>query len=117
MRFVFVSYNYSPDIHSPQEWLNRVKIYVGSLECLSKKHTVMRVEQINYTGNFFAQWRSVLLCGLREKEKLFSTKIKWLCKKPATGCSNSKWFAFPAPGYTITFTVRKEGKDYCTKPC
>jgi glycosyltransferase involved in cell wall biosynthesis len=52
MRFVFVSYNYSPDIHSPLEWLSRVKIYVGSLECLSKKHTVMRVEQISYTGNF-----------------------------------------------------------------
>lgn len=52
MRFVFVSYDYSPDIHSPQEWLNRVKIYVGSLEYLSKKHTVMCVEQINYTGKF-----------------------------------------------------------------
>ena len=52
MRFVFVSYNYSPDIHSPQEWLSRIKIYVGSLECLSKKHTVIRVEQINYSGNF-----------------------------------------------------------------
>ena len=36
MRFVFVSYNYSPDIHSPQEWLDRVKIYVGSLESLAK---------------------------------------------------------------------------------
>jgi glycosyltransferase involved in cell wall biosynthesis len=52
MRFVFVSYNYSDDIRSPEEWLNRLKVYVGSLECLAKEHTVMRVEQINYTGNF-----------------------------------------------------------------
>ena len=52
MRFVFVGYHYSEDIHSPHDWLNRVKIYVGSLECISREHNVIRVEQINYTGNF-----------------------------------------------------------------
>ncbi len=52
MRFVFLSYNYSPDIHSPEEWTDRLKFYAGSLEHLSKYHTVIRVDQINYEGHF-----------------------------------------------------------------
>jgi glycosyltransferase involved in cell wall biosynthesis len=52
MRFVFLSYNYSPDIHSPQEWVDRIKFYIGSLEWLAKTNTVIRVDQINYTGEF-----------------------------------------------------------------
>ena len=52
MHFVFVSYNYSADCHSPEAWMDRIKIYKGSLECLSKNHTVTRVEQINYEGDY-----------------------------------------------------------------
>jgi len=52
MRFVFLSYNYSPDIRSPQEWVDRIRFYVGWLECLAKNHTVIRVDQINYEGEF-----------------------------------------------------------------
>lgn len=52
MKFIFLNYHFSPDIKSPQEWTNRIHFYVGSLECLSKVHTVIRVDQINYEGNF-----------------------------------------------------------------
>ncbi len=52
MRIVFLSYNYSPDIRSPQNWLERIKFYVGWSECMAKEHTVIRVDQINYEGNF-----------------------------------------------------------------
>lgn len=51
MKFVFVSHNYSPDIHSPEDWFERIKIYVGSLVCLSKAHSVTRIERIDYTGS------------------------------------------------------------------
>jgi glycosyltransferase involved in cell wall biosynthesis len=51
MKFVFVSHNYSPDIHSPRDWFERIKIYTGSLTCLSKDHSVNRIERINYTGS------------------------------------------------------------------
>ncbi|HXB95664.1 MAG TPA: glycosyltransferase family 4 protein [Puia sp.] len=51
MRFVFVNYNYSPDMHSPSEWFERIKIYAGTLTCLSKEHYVARVERIDYTGS------------------------------------------------------------------
>ena len=50
MKYIFVSYNYSPDIDSPEKWLDRIKIYRGSLEYLSKENEVIRIEQINYTG-------------------------------------------------------------------
>ena len=52
MRFVFVSYHYSADIHSPAEWVNRLRFYIGSLELLAKTNTVIRIDQINYKGNF-----------------------------------------------------------------
>ena len=52
MKFVFVSYNYSPDISSPERWIDRIKIYVTSLEKLAKQHTVIRVEQINFEGSW-----------------------------------------------------------------
>ena len=52
MRIVFLSYHYSPDINSPEEWIERIKFYIGWNECLAKKHIVIRVDQINYKGNF-----------------------------------------------------------------
>jgi glycosyltransferase involved in cell wall biosynthesis len=52
MRIVFLSYNYSPDINSPEEWLKRLQFYIGWSECLAKDHTVIRVDQINYVGIF-----------------------------------------------------------------
>ncbi len=51
MHFVFVSYNYSPDCATPEAWIDRIEIYRGSLEYLSKNNTVTRVEQINYEGD------------------------------------------------------------------
>ncbi|HEV8287267.1 MAG TPA: glycosyltransferase family 4 protein [Chitinophagaceae bacterium] len=50
MRFVFLSYNYSPDIDSPENWFGRVSPYIGSLECLAKENEIIRIEQINYKG-------------------------------------------------------------------
>jgi len=52
MKFVFVSYNYSPGYSSPDKWVDRIKVYAGSLECLARTNTVIRVEQINYTGQY-----------------------------------------------------------------
>jgi glycosyltransferase involved in cell wall biosynthesis len=81
MRLVFVSYNYSPDIHTPQEWLNRVKIYVGSLEWLSKNHTVIRVEQINYTGNFSHNGVQYYCVDSSKKKNYFPRKLNAFVKR------------------------------------
>src|SRR5258708_7666487 len=80
MRIVFVSYNYSPDICSPGEWLNRVKIYVGSLEYLGKKHAVMRVEQINYSGNFLHNGVQYFCMDYGKKKNYFPRKLNRFVK-------------------------------------
>jgi glycosyltransferase involved in cell wall biosynthesis len=51
MRYVFVSYNYSPNFTSPSAWFKRTEGYSGVLESLSKHHTVINIKQINYKGD------------------------------------------------------------------
>jgi glycosyltransferase involved in cell wall biosynthesis len=50
MKYVSVSYNYSPDFDSPQSWFKRTEGYAGVLECLSKENIVFSIKQINYEG-------------------------------------------------------------------
>jgi glycosyltransferase involved in cell wall biosynthesis len=52
MRFVFLSHNYSSDVILPAVWIDKIRIYSGSLEILSRSHQVIRVEQINYQGKY-----------------------------------------------------------------
>ncbi len=51
MRYVFISYNYSPDFLTPESWFKRTEGYAGLMECLSKENTVISVKQINYEGD------------------------------------------------------------------
>jgi glycosyltransferase involved in cell wall biosynthesis len=51
MRFVFVSYNYDPQLHSPEDWLAQIKPYLGILTALSNNNQVTRIKQINYEGD------------------------------------------------------------------
>jgi glycosyltransferase involved in cell wall biosynthesis len=80
MRFVFLSYNYSPDIHSPQQWLERVKIFVGSAECLAREHAVFRVDQVNYTGNFSHNGVYYYCLDAGKKKNLFPRKLHGFVK-------------------------------------
>src|SRR5262245_16886755 len=52
MRFVFLSHNYSPTVSSPTDWIEKIKMYAGSLEILGKFHEIIRIEQINYEGKY-----------------------------------------------------------------
>ena len=52
MRIVFLSFNYSSDVRSPADWIERLKFYIGWSEYLTKEYTVIRVDQINYQGIF-----------------------------------------------------------------
>ena len=52
MKFLFTSYVRSPEFSQPQEWINRISAYLGVLESLSKQHTVISIEQINYKGSY-----------------------------------------------------------------
>ena len=50
MKYVFVSYNYSPDFDSPDAWLKRTAGYGGVMEALGGSNTAINVKQINYQG-------------------------------------------------------------------
>ncbi|SEN40576.1 Glycosyltransferase involved in cell wall bisynthesis [Mucilaginibacter gossypiicola] len=50
MRYVFVSYNYTPEFSDPQAWFVRTLGYTGLMDQLSKRHEVINVKQINYEG-------------------------------------------------------------------
>jgi glycosyltransferase involved in cell wall biosynthesis len=50
MRYVFVSYNYTPEFDDPQAWFIRTLGYTGLMDQLSKRHEVINVKQINYEG-------------------------------------------------------------------
>jgi glycosyltransferase involved in cell wall biosynthesis len=53
MKILFISYNKVDSFNDPQKWLERIKAYIGVLESLSNQHTVISIEQINYTGDLF----------------------------------------------------------------
>jgi glycosyltransferase involved in cell wall biosynthesis len=110
MRFVFVSYNYSPDIHSPQEWLNRVKIYVGSLESLAKQHTVMRVEQINYTGNFLHNGVQYYCVDTGKKKNYFPAKLNRFVKTLQPDVVIVSGLHFPLQVTQLRFRLGKKVK-------
>lgn len=75
MRFVFLSYHYSADIDSTEAWIKRLKFYVGSLEVLSREHTVIRVDQVNYEGHFFHNGVEYHCINNGKKKNFFPTKL------------------------------------------
>jgi glycosyltransferase involved in cell wall biosynthesis len=50
MKFVSLSYHYTPDIDNPEAWFNRIRIYTGSWELIARENQVIRLEQINLSG-------------------------------------------------------------------
>jgi glycosyltransferase involved in cell wall biosynthesis len=81
MRFVFLSYNYSPNINTPQDWVKRINFYVGSLEYLSKTNTVIRIDQINYEGNFIHNGVQYFCLNTKKKKNYFPLKLHRFVKK------------------------------------
>lgn len=81
MRIVFLSYHYSPDIRSPAEWIERIKFYIGWNEYLAKKHEVIRVDQINYKGNFEHNGIQFYCVDDGKKKNYFPGKLNRFVKK------------------------------------
>src|SRR5476651_1103511 len=52
MVYVFVSYFYSPDVSTPEHWMQRIAASAGILEDLAIDNTVISIKQINYTGTY-----------------------------------------------------------------
>jgi glycosyltransferase involved in cell wall biosynthesis len=95
MRIVFLSYNYSPDICSPQEWLERIKFYIGWSECLAKEHSVIRIDQINYEGNFIHNGIQYYCVNDGRKTNYFPRKLNRFVKKLKPDVVVVSSFLFP----------------------
>jgi glycosyltransferase involved in cell wall biosynthesis len=80
MNFVFVSYNYSPDSPSPEDWLKRIGIYAGVYENLSKTDTVHDVEQINYSGDYLHEGVLYHFVDFGKQLKYFPWKLNRFVK-------------------------------------
>jgi len=110
MRFVFLSYNYSPDINTPEAWVNRINFYVGSLECLSKTNTVIRVDQINYEGNFTHKGVQYFCVKARKKKNYFPRKLNRFVKSLVPDVVVVSSFLFPLQVIQLRFCLGKKIK-------
>ncbi len=95
MRFIFLSYNYSPDIKSPEDWVNRINFYVGSLECLAQTNTVIRIDQINYEGNFTHNGVQYFCIKASGAKNYFPRKLNRFVKSLAPDIVVVSSFLFP----------------------
>lgn len=110
MKFVFLSYNYSPDIHSPEEWTDRIKFYAGSLEYLAKEHTVIRIDQINYTGKFIYNGIQYYCVDDGKKKKYFPRKLNRFVKSLAPDVVVVSSFLFPLQVIQLRLCLGKKIK-------
>jgi glycosyltransferase involved in cell wall biosynthesis len=110
MRFVFVSYNYSPDINNPQDWINRINFYVGSLECLSKTNTVIRIDQINYEGNFTHNGVQYFCVKFSGNKNYFPIKLHHFIKSLQPDIVIVSSFHFPIQVVQLRLLLGKEIK-------
>lgn len=110
MRIVFLSYNYSPDIHSPQEWIERIKFYVGWSEYLARGHTVIRVDHINYEGNFTHNRIKYHFVNEGQKINYFPEKLHLYVKELRPDVVIVSSFLFPVQLVQLRNTLGKDVK-------
>ncbi len=110
MRVVLLSYNYSHDIRSPEEWLERIKFYVGWNECLAKNHTVIRVDQINYLGNFKSNGIQYYCVDDGKKKNYFPWKLNKFVKELKPDVVLISSFLFPLQVIQLRFCLSKKVK-------
>lgn len=110
MRFIFLSYNYSPDIDSPSAWTERIKFYTGSLESLSRNHTVIRVDQLKYTGNFMHNGIQYYCVDDGKKQNYFPGKLNRFVKNLQPDVVVVSSFLFPLQVIQLRWCLGKKVK-------
>jgi glycosyltransferase involved in cell wall biosynthesis len=110
MKFVFVSYNYSADINTPEDWINRINFYVGSLEYLSKTNTVIRVDQINYEGDFIHNGVQYFCIKPKKKKNYFPRKLNRFVRSLAPDVVVVSSFLFPLQVIQLRLCLEKKIK-------
>src|ERR1700744_1335317 len=80
MRYVSISYSYSPDFNSPESWVKRTAGYAGVLECLSRENEVISVKQIDFEGETIHNGVQYRFVNLNRRETHFPFRINRFIK-------------------------------------
>ena len=81
MKYVFVSYNFSPTFNAPESWFERTEMHAGILESLSKENTVINVKQINYEGTHIYNGVDYRFVNCNRKKTHFPIRLNRYIKK------------------------------------
>lgn len=110
MRFIFLSYRYSADIKSPEDWVNRIDFYIGSLECLSRTNEVIRIDQINYEGNFTHNGVQYFCVKSSKNKNYFPVKLHRFVKSLRPDIVVVSSFNFPLQVIQLRLGLGKKAK-------
>jgi glycosyltransferase involved in cell wall biosynthesis len=50
MKFVSITYTKKPQFSQPEAWFRRIRAYLGVLESLARRHSVISIDRIDYNG-------------------------------------------------------------------
>jgi len=81
MRIVIASYINSSEFNNPYVWLRRIKGYIGVLESLAKKETIISIEQINYTGQLNENGVEYHFLNYRKRRSFFPFRLNRFIKR------------------------------------
>jgi len=81
MKVLFTSYIYIASFNDPEQWIERIKGYTGVLESLSKYHTIISIEQINYNGELNKNGVKYYFRSFKKKTSLFPVQLHSFIKK------------------------------------
>jgi glycosyltransferase involved in cell wall biosynthesis len=81
MKFVFASYIKSPAFNRPEDWISRIRAYLGVLESLAKQHSVVSIEQINYTGDYAQNKVQYKFVDFGKRKLFFPWRLHSIIKK------------------------------------
>jgi glycosyltransferase involved in cell wall biosynthesis len=81
MKYVFLTYNHSLEIDSPQGWYKRTRVYAAVLYHLSKANIVINIKQINYEGECLHNGVHYHFVKFGEKKTHFPVKLNLYVKK------------------------------------
>jgi len=75
MKYVFLTYNHSLEVDSPEHWYKRTTLYSGVLRRLSRANTVVNVKQINYNGKQLYNGVDYHFVSFGKKKTYFPLKL------------------------------------------
>ena len=75
MTIIFMGYTRSPSFRSPADWIERLEGYTGILDALAKHHTVISIEQIDYSGEYIRHGVRYHFLNLPGPKRFFAGRL------------------------------------------